>query len=120
MQARSLLAALLFAGCASMPPANPTVNVVDSTETVKAPEVVSRVEPGYPDVDRRNGVQGAVEVEVVVDEAGNVAETHILHTPSSTLGDAVAAAVAQWRFTPSELGGKPVRVVFSVLVPMKL
>lgn len=103
-----------------MPPTTPTVHVVDSTATTHAPEVVSRVEPAYPDVDRRNRVEGAVEVEVIVDEAGNVAETHIVNAPSKTLGDAVAEAVAKWHFTPSVVDGKPVRVIFPVVVGMKL
>jgi protein TonB len=112
----SIVALLIVAGCAS----GPAVPVVGSGELVKAPEVVSRVEPGYPDVDRRAGVQGEVEIEVVIDETGKVAETRVLRAPSRTLGEAVREAVAQWRFTPSVQDGRPVRVTFPVLVNMKL
>ncbi|HEV7919912.1 MAG TPA: TonB family protein [Thermoanaerobaculia bacterium] len=122
MQSRSLVPALLLlAGCATLQsPTTPTVRVVGSRALANAPEVVSRVDPPYPDADRRAGVQGEVEVEVEVDQAGNVVKTRIVRAPSRTLGDAVAEAVAQWRFTPSQVDGKPVRVVFPVLVAMKL
>ncbi|HKO56569.1 MAG TPA: TonB family protein [Thermoanaerobaculia bacterium] len=121
MQSKLLLVAafLILAGCASAP-TNPAVPTVDSGELVAAPEAVSRANPAYPDVDRRAKVEGDVEVEVVIDEQGNVAETRVLRAPSRTLGEAVREAVTQWRFTPSQLNGRPVRVVFPVVVKMHL
>ena len=121
MRSRLLLSAalLILAGCASAP-TNPAVPTVDSGELVAAPEAVSRVNPAYPDVDRRAKVEGDVEIEVVIDEAGNVTETRVLRAPSRTLGEAVREAVAQWRFTPSMRDGRPVRVTFPVLVKMHL
>jgi len=82
--------------------------------TVKAPAVLTRVNPSYPDAD------GLVLLEVVIDEQGKVAHTKVLDAPSNALGDAAAAAVRQWTFAPTEIDGARVKVLHAVAIQFKL
>ncbi len=72
--------------------------------------VVNRVQPDYPQEAKDAKVSGAVTVEITVDEEGNVVSAKaisghpLLRSPSIN-------AVRQWRFKPTILEGKPVKVV---------
>ena len=82
---------------------------------MKAPAVVTRVNPTYPD-----GTDGLVLLEVVIDEQGKVADATVLDAPSSALADAAVAAVRQWTFEPTEIDGKRVKVLHAVGIKFKL
>jgi outer membrane biosynthesis protein TonB len=49
-------------------------------------------------------------IEVSVDEQGNVASVEGI-TGDRVLLDAAISAVRQWKFDPTKLSGKPVRVI---------
>jgi TonB family protein len=68
-----------------------------------------RVQPTYPAVARAAGAQGGVDVEVVVDEQGNVESAKAI-SGHQLLRDASVEAARQWTFKPTMLEGKPVKV----------
>jgi TonB family protein len=68
-----------------------------------------RVQPTYPAVARAAGAQGGVDVEVVVDEQGNVESAKAV-SGHQLLRDASVDAARQWTFAPTLLQGKPVKV----------
>ncbi|MDT7603242.1 MAG: hypothetical protein QOF61_1239 [Acidobacteriota bacterium] len=68
-----------------------------------------RVQPTYPAVARAAGAQGGVDVEVVVDEQGNVESAKAI-SGHQLLRDASVDAARQWTFAPTLLQGKPVKV----------
>jgi TonB family protein len=72
--------------------------------------VIHRVEPVYPAEAREAGIEGIVEVEVIVDEEGKVVAARVL-SGDPTLGDAALAAVRQWKFRPILLEAKPAKVI---------
>ena len=79
------------------------------------PELMSPVEPAYPEMARSAGVQGRVVLPVFVDSNGAVKDV-ILKQGIPLLNDAAIAAVKQYRFKPAMASGKPVGVW--VLVPI--
>ena len=98
----------------------PVGRAVRPDGTVKAPAVLTRVNPTYPDSDRRTGTDGLVLLEVVIDEQGKVANVKVLDAPSPALGAAASAAVRQWTFAPTEIDGVRVKVLHSVAIQFKL
>ena len=75
-----------------------------------AERAIKKVNPVYPREAADAGTAGEVLVEVSVDEQGNVASVEGV-TGDRTLVEAVIAAVRQWKFEPTKLSGKPVRVI---------
>jgi len=69
--------------------------------------VVHRVEPRYPDLARRQHIQGPVLFEVWVGKNGGIQKLHVL-SGNPELVDAAANAIRSWRFRPYAPNGKPV------------
>jgi protein TonB len=87
---------------------------------VKAPVVLTRVEPTYPEVARKARVAGIVIVEAIIDKSGNVRDVKILKGLPFGLDNAAADAVRRWKFKPGTLNGQPVDVLFNLTVNFKL
>lgn len=49
------------------------------------PELVEKVMPKYPKLARKNGIQGTVEIQAIVDEKGDVIEATILKSMHTDL-----------------------------------
>ena len=80
---------------------------------LKAPALVRRVAPVYPDLAVRAQVQGVVILEAVVGRDGRVEDVKVLR--SIPLLDAAAVdAVRQWQYSPLLLNGKPERFIVTV------
>ena len=72
-----------------------------------------RVEPAYPDYARQMRISGSVVVEVTVDECGKVISAHAVSGPNE-LKDAAVSAARGWRFSPTRVAGRPVKVIGAV------
>jgi TonB family protein len=70
---------------------------------------ILKVQPAYPMSAKRNRVQGTVLVHVVIDEIGSVTKTSIVSGPNELRNDSEEAA-KQWRFRPTLVNGRPVKV----------
>jgi TonB family protein len=69
------------------------------------------VMPSYPDDAVKKRQQGVAVVELEYDAKGDVVSSSILEAPAKSIGDAVIAAVKQWKFVPSKKrDGTPVSV----------
>lgn len=69
------------------------------------------VMPSYPPDAIKKREQGVAVVELVYDAKGDVINTAILEAPARSIGDAVIAAVKQWKFVPSKKrDGTPVSI----------
>jgi serine/threonine-protein kinase len=108
------------------PAAVPSVKVgqlVDLEEPgVIAPLVERKPQPQYPPIALRQRVDGIVEVNALVDETGDVAETR-LKTPAggrTGLNEAAMDAVKRYKFRPATKDGVPVKVWVSVKVAFVL
>ena len=74
---------------------------------------VKRVQPAYPQLAKVSGRRGAVVVEVVVDEAGNVLSARAL-SGHPLLRAAAEGAARGWKWNPTRLNGVAVQVVGTI------
>jgi periplasmic protein TonB len=84
-----------------------------SSEVDDLPEFLTDFRPEYPDVLRRAGVSGAVEVEYVVRKDGRV-DSHslqVLTTDHDRFAAAVVQAIRRARFRPARRAGQAVAVL---------
>ena len=86
---------------------------------IKAPALVSRVDPIYPVLAQAAQLQGMVILEATVGETGRVESVKVLR--SAGLMDAAAIeAVKQWRYSPLRLNDQPTSFVLTVTVQFHL
>jgi len=58
---------------------------------------------------RERGVEGSVQVKMLVQKDGSVGDVKILDArPKGVFDQAVYSALAQWRFNPGKIAGKAV------------
>ncbi len=83
--------------------------VFESYELDQAPRPVVKMPPVYPFKAREQGIEGVVQIKILVKEDGTVGEVLIMDArPPDTFEDAVLVAVPKWRFEPGVVGGKKV------------
>jgi protein TonB len=76
---------------------------------VQAARILRRVQPEYPEVARREHLQGTVRMHAIIGKDGSVSHLVVLSGYCS-LAKASVQAVSQWRYTPTILKGEPVSV----------
>lgn len=70
---------------------------------------VRQVAAAYPPIARSTGIEGVVEVQIVVDEQGNVIAAEVL-SGHPLLRQAALEAARQWKFRPTMLNDQPIKV----------
>jgi TonB family protein len=80
---------------------------------------IRRYEPEYPPSAKSAGVSGRVLVEVTVDECGRVINARALSGPAQLVYASVETA-KRWRFTPTILEGRRVKVIGTVTFSFNL
>lgn len=92
---------------------------VRATGNIKAPKLVKKVEPLYPDEAKKAGIDGIVILEVTTDKEGLVQDVKVLRSIPA-LDDAAIEAIKQWVYEPMLIDGKPYGIVFTVTCNFKL
>ncbi|HEX2832319.1 MAG TPA: TonB family protein [Thermoanaerobaculia bacterium] len=87
---------------------------------VKAPQIVTRVQPDYTESARKARIAGVVIVEAIIDENGNVDQVKVVKGLPAGLAEAAENAVRKWKFRPGTLNGRPVATIFNLTVNFKL
>jgi len=87
--------------------------------SIKAPQLITRVDPIYPEIARQARVEGIVIIEATTDKYGRVANMKVLRS-IPLLDQAAKDAVAQWVYEPMVINGRPRGVIFTVTVIFKL
>jgi protein TonB len=100
-----------------VPPGTPRVPV--SGRDVSPPVKLRDVQPSYPELARRARVAGDVVIACTIAPDGRVADARVVSGPP-LLDAAALAAVRQWRYRPTLLGGAPVAVSLTVTVRFRL
>ena len=90
------------------PPPKPTPHAPISGGVLNG-RAVRLVTPPYPAIARSAHAAGAVQVQVLIDEDGNVISAHATSGHPLLQAAAVAAARSS-KFTPTKLSGQPVKV----------
>jgi protein TonB len=102
------------------PPApRPVQKIVRVGSGVKPPRQTYSANPVYPLLARETHIWGAVVVDAVIDEHGNVVQARVL-SGHPLLMDAALKAVLLWKYEPTTLNGQPVSVELQVQVHFKL
>lgn len=75
------------------------------------PEVVKRVTPVYPEVAKKDSIEGQVIVQITIDESGKVIQAEVVQArPPGIFDQAALDAIKQWEFKPATADGKPIKV----------
>ena len=82
---------------------------------VIAANLISQVEPVYPELARQARIQGVVVLEAEISREGTVENLKVV-TGHPLLTQAALDAVKQWRYKPIMLNGQPVPVVTTITV----
>jgi protein TonB len=93
-------------------PGDPDMLPVPSEEylVTSMPELKSEVRVPYPSEARRLGIQGAVIMNLLIDESGKVREVSLVEGPHAELNAAAMTAARGFQFTPAMIQQKPVAV----------
>jgi len=86
----------------------------------KEPTVVKKIEPKYPDLALRAGLEGNVFVKVWVDKEGKVRKVVLLKSDAPIFEEAAMTAAKQWVFTPAVMQKGPVSVWVSIPFKFRL
>ena len=84
------------------------------------PRVVDQVNPRYPALARRAGVEGPVVLRAIIRRDGSVEDVEVLRDLPMGLGEAARQAVERWRFRPATFHGQPIDVYYTVTVNFRL
>jgi TonB family protein len=122
-RANVILWIMLQSGGTTPPPAVPTAlppGVYKIGGGVNAPVPIFRPEPEYTEQARAAKWQGAVLLQVTIDETGVPKDIQILRSLGMGLDQKAIEAIQKWRFKPTLLNGKPVAVSANIEVNFHL
>jgi periplasmic protein TonB len=86
---------------------------------VREPKLITKVDPVYPALARQTHMQGAVIIDAILDEQGNVVEAKIVSGPPLLIQSAMDA-VRRWKYEPTYLNDQPVQAQLNVTVTFRL
>jgi TonB family protein len=70
-------------------------------------QLISRVDPVYPEEVRRQRIEGAVSLHAIIGRDGAVQSVELLSGPP-VLAPLAMGAIRQWHFKQTLLGGEPI------------
>ena len=83
------------------------------------PRVISEVRPNYPKEAREKQKEGAVVLDVLIDEKGNVRQVNVIESEEVFRNEAVEA-MKKFKFSPANISGKVVAVKIRYVIKFKL
>lgn len=90
---------------------------IAAAEALKA--VVKKVQPEYSPMAKQMRVQGDVEVELKISDAGGVDDVKVV-SGNPLLTQPVVRSVKDWKFTPFQQEGKPSPAVTTLRFSFKM
>ena len=116
----ALLAFLSTAGALAQDVPQPDDSPLRVAGAVTPPEKISGAPPVYPETARMARVSGTVIVQAIIDEHGDVTDVKVLKGLPMGLDQAAVEAVKIWKFKPSTLLGRPVKVYYVLTVNFQI
>jgi TonB family protein len=80
-----------------------------SSSAVKEPELVTFVPADYPKEANEKGIEGDVDLVLVIDQEGHVEKAEVLAPAGHGFDEAAVAAAKRFVFRPAERDGRPVK-----------
>lgn len=90
-------------------PPKPKPKTIRASSSLIVSKIISLPKPAYPDMPLRMRIQGAVNVQILIDESGKVISAQAVKG-HALLIKAAEDAARRARFTPTRLGDQPVKV----------
>jgi TonB family protein len=87
--------------------------------TLQIGQLISRVEPLYPEEIRRQGIEGTVKVHAIIGGDGAIQSVGLVSGPP-LLAPLAMGAVRQWHFKPTLLGGQPIEAEEDITLVFQL
>jgi len=84
------------------------------------PVALLQDQPVYPAEMSREGINGEVAVEFILNTSGDVVETRVVRSSRAEFEAPAIAAVKKWKFRPGKKGGKAVNVRAAQLIKFDL
>jgi TonB family protein len=91
----------------------PAIVAVAAAE--EQPSVKKRVEPKYPALAMKAGIEGKVWLKVYIDEKGRVEKAVVDSSTNEVLNGSALEAIKGWEFTPAMKDGKAIKA--EVIIP---
>lgn len=92
----------------------------DFVPVEKQPVPVKQINPVYPEIARRAGVEGTVWVKILVDKDGKAKKAVIMKSDAEIFNEPALEAARQWVFTPALMNNGPVAVWAAIPFRFKL
>lgn len=92
----------------------------DFVAVEKEPQIVKKVEPKYPELAMRAGLEGKVWVKIWVDKEGKVKQVVVMKSDAEIFNEPAVEAAKQFVFTPAYMNNGPVSVWVSVPFKFRL
>ena len=89
------------------------------SEGVAAGQLLTPIQPTYPEIARDAHVQGTVVIDAVISGEGTVERAHVV-SGSPLLAEAALTAVSQARYKPYLLNGMPIAVETTIRIIFRL
>ncbi len=86
---------------------------------VQNPRLLTSVQPVYPPLAKKQGLEGEVTIEATIDATGQVGGMKVVSGPVA-LQQAAMDAMRLWKYEPAKLNGQPVSMQTRVLIRFKL
>lgn len=103
------ITAMLLAACAAPPPKPVPPPPPDAYTHAPLVDTHSQTLPAYPGFDVIYGIEGKAVIDVLLNDAGGIADLRVERsTGRRELDRAAIAAVRQWKFRPGIRHGRPV------------
>lgn len=94
---------------------DPDINAFTPVE--KQPEVVKGVQPDYPEIAKRAGIEGSVYVKILLDKEGKPKKAVVLKSDAEMFNQPAIDASMKFLFTPAIQDKKPVEIW--VVIPFR-
>jgi TonB family protein len=102
-------------------PEHAAANIYDYVQLTVKPRIKDSAMPKYPVEAKKQGIEGSVLCQVLVDEQGKVIQSEIISSSNNALLDSAAIQSArQYTFYPGEVNGRPVKVGLAIPFKFKL
>jgi periplasmic protein TonB len=92
----------------------------DFVPVEKEPAPIKKIEPKYPELAMRAGLEGKVWVKIWVDKEGKPRQVVVLKSDAEIFNEPAVEAAKQWLFTPAYMNNGPVAVWVSIPFRFKL
>jgi TonB family protein len=100
-------------------PAGLTLEKAQHGTRLEIGQLLSRVDPVYPEEAKKQGVEGTVKLHVILGPDGSVENLQTISGPPLLI-PAAENAVRQWRYTESSIGGQPVEAEEDIAITFRL